>query len=56
MLSTVRQLKSFKKDKKKLSTSQIEKVSDVIDFLFNQQLLPTNMRDHLLLGNYKGWR
>ena len=48
--------KSFKKDSKKLSTLQKEKAKVVIDDLINANPLDKSLQDHLLIGNYKGYR
>jgi len=53
---TVKYLKSFRKDKKKLSTEQKEKVSLVVERLVNKELLAAKYKDHILTGNYKGSR
>jgi mRNA interferase YafQ len=48
----------FKKDYKiiKKRGYNIKLLEEVLEFLVNNQELPGKYRDHLLVGNYKGFR
>ena len=49
---------SFKKDLKRLKrqNKNLEKLITVIGFLVNNEILDKKYRDHILIGNYKGFR
>ena len=48
--------KSFRKDYKKLSKSEIENTDYVIKKLLNNEILESKYHDHVLHGNYEGYR
>ncbi len=47
---------TFKKDYKKLSTNDKEKVKQIIEKLVNQEILDKIYKDHKLTGNLKDFR
>ncbi len=55
MLAT-KYLKSFRKDRKKLSAEQKEKLVLIVEILMREDFLEAKHRDHILTGNYKGQR
>ena len=48
--------KSFRKDYKKLSKSEIEDTDNVIKKILNNEILEAKYNDHSLHGNYKGYK
>ena len=48
--------KSFRKDYKKLSKSEVEDTDNVIKKLLNNEPLEQKYNDHDLHGNYEGYR
>ena len=56
MKSELHTSKSFRKDYKKLSKSEIEDTDNVIKKLLNNEILEAKYNDHSLHGNYKGYR
>ena len=48
--------KSFRKDYKKLSKSEVEDADNVIKRLLNNETLESKFNDHDLHGNYEGYR
>ena len=55
---TLKTTKQFEKDYKKSITSgrEISRLKRVMTWIANQQPLPSELRDHKLIGNYKGRR
>ena len=51
-----RSAKSFRRDYKKLSKSEIEDTDAVIKKLLNCETLDASYNDHALHGNYDGYR
>lgn len=45
---------AFKKDYKKLSSQDKEKVKEIITRIANNEVLDPKYNDHKLIGNYKG--
>jgi mRNA interferase YafQ len=54
LVTTHRFEKNFKKMLKRGKDK--EKLKDVIAFLMTQQTLPLKYKDHLLIGNWQGFR
>ena len=57
-MKTIRRLKQFKKDVKRIQKSgkEITKLTEVIEKLANDETLEPEYCDHALSGNYKGYR
>lgn len=56
MKSELHSAKSFRKDYKKLSKSEVEDTDKVIKKLLNNENLEAKYNDHDLHGNYEGYR
>ena len=56
MKSVLHSAKSFRKDYKKLSKSEVEDTDNVIKKLLNNETLDSKFNDHDLHGNYEGYR
>ena len=56
MKSELRTSKSFRKDYKKLSKSEVKDADTVIKKLLNNETLEPKYNDHDLHGNYEGYR
>ena len=56
MKSVLRTAKSFRKDYKKLSKSEVKYADTVIKKLLNNETLEPKYNDHDLHGNYEGYR
>jgi mRNA interferase YafQ len=54
----IRDKRSFRRDYKRLKSSgkNLSKLASVIDKLAAKQTLESQYRDHLLIGDYKGYR
>ncbi len=52
----LKEVKSFKTDRKKLNTSQKEKLIEVVDILLEEEVLDQKYLDHPLKGDYIGRR
>ncbi len=57
-MKTIRYLKQFKKDVKRIQKSgkDMSKLTQVIEKLANGETLETEYRDHALAGNYQSYR
>lgn len=59
MLKKIEQTKEFKKDLKRLAHSgryHLEDLETVLSYLMQGQKLPKKYRDHILVGNWSGYR
>lgn len=56
MTSELHTAKSFRKDYKKLSKSEVEDTDSVLKKLLNNETLDKKYHDHDLHGNYEGYR
>ncbi len=52
----LKEARSFKTDRKKLNTSQKEKLIEVVDILLEEEVLDQKYFDHPLKGDYIGRR